>query len=129
MGRVLAGAVLVVVMVALLSVAGRAARGVDTAPPAASSRELIVFEADNCIYCDVFRRDVLPNYLNSKRAEEVPIRFVNVSRSGAVERSLSSPLGLVPTVVFMEDGHEIGRIAGYTGPENFFRVANHLLGR
>ena len=109
----------------MLSVSGRAAR--DIAPPVDSSRELIVFEADNCIYCDVFRRDVLPDYLKSQRAAEVPIRFVNVSHIGALEQSLGSPLTIVPTVVLMNEGRETGRITGYTGPENFFRLIGHML--
>jgi thioredoxin-related protein len=126
--RVLAGALLVVVMAAVLSAAGRAARDTDSMP-SASSRELVVFEANNCIYCSVFRRDVLPNYLASQRAADLPIRFVNISENETAEKSLNSPLTLVPTVVYMEDGLEVTRIAGYTGPENFFRILSQTLGR
>lgn len=128
MSRVLAGALLVVAMAAMLSVGGRAARDLETIPLADSGRELIVFETDNCIYCGLFRRDVLPDYLKSKRAAEVPMRFVDVAHMGALEPALSGPLTVVPTVVLMNEGREVARIAGYTGPENFFHMVSHMLG-
>jgi len=32
-------------------------------------------------------------------------------------------------VVVMRDGQEIGRIVGYWGPTNFFKMLAHLLGQ
>ena len=128
MSRILAGALLVVVMAAVFSVTGRAARDTETLPTL-GSRELVVFEARNCIYCSILRRDVLPSYLASQRAAQVPIRFVNISENDTAEQALNSPLTFVPTVVYMEDGREITRISGYTGPEIFFRIISQILGR
>lgn len=128
MSRGLTGALIVVAMAAMLSIAGRAARDIETVPQADAGRELIVFETEGCIYCGLFRRDVLPDYLKSKRAAEVPIRFVDVQHAGPLEPALAGPLTIVPTVVLLVEGREAGRIAGYTGPEAFFHMVGRMLG-
>jgi thioredoxin-related protein len=110
-----------------LSEAGRAARDVEATPMPDSRRELVVFEAADCDYCLLLRRDVLPDYLRSKRAAEIPIRFVNVEDIDLDSLPLSSPLAVVPTVVLMSEGYEVGRISGYTGPEHFFHLVSRLL--
>lgn len=107
--------------------ASRAARNPEEGPLSASLRELIVFETEGCIYCGLFRRDVLPDYLRSKRAAELPIRFINVADARAIEPTLAAPLTTVPTIVLMSEGREVGRITGYTGPEAFFHMVNQLL--
>ncbi len=43
--------------------------------------------------------------------------------------SLNEPVRIVPTVVVMKDGAEVGRIVGYLGPQNFYRVLDGLLPR
>jgi thioredoxin-related protein len=106
---------------------GRAARDLETTAVSASGRELVVFETVDCIYCQLLRRDVLPDYLRSRRAAEVPIRFVDVEHIDLDRLPLASPLTTVPTVVLMSDGYEVGRITGYTGPEHFFHLVSRLL--
>lgn len=91
--------------------------------------ELIVFEADGCVYCQVFRRDVLPLYTSSQVSREAPIRFVNVSRSDETKMGIASPITIAPTVVLMREGREVDRITGYTGPINFLRFVNIMMGR
>jgi thioredoxin-related protein len=128
-GRGLLGAFLAVAIVAAVSVAGRAARDIQSVPSEAGSRELIVFETEGCIYCGLLRRDVLPDYLKSRRAVEVPIRFMDVNNAGSLQPALAGPLTVVPTVVLISNGRETGRITGYTGPEIFFHMINHLLAK
>jgi Thioredoxin-like domain len=106
---------------------GRAALDPEITSVSASARELVVFEMVDCIYCQLFRRDVLPDYLRSKRAAEVPIRFVDVDYIDPDRLPLASPLTIVPTVVLISDGREVGRITGYTGPELFFHLVSRLL--
>lgn len=90
--------------------------------------ELVVVEVPGCIYCGIFRRDVAPSYEASPRARTVPMRFVDLNEQAAEKLQLAAPVDVVPTVLLIENGHEIGRIAGYTGPENFFHTVNALLG-
>jgi thioredoxin-related protein len=110
-----------------LSEPGRAARDLETTPLPANRRELVVFETADCDYCMLLRRDVLPEYLRSKRAAEVPVRFINVEVIDLDQLPLSQPLTVVPTVVLMSEGYEVGRITGYIGPELFFHLVSRLL--
>jgi thioredoxin-related protein len=104
-----------------------AALGTDTALPA-SEYELVVIEVEGCIYCDVFRRDVLPAYDASPRAKDAPIRFLDLNAPEAGKLVLNNgPVTVVPTVILVKANREIARVTGYMGPENFFRQVNWLL--
>lgn len=120
-------------LAALALVAGgssEAARQIETsAIVPTSSYELIVLEVPGCIYCRVFRRDVVPAYEISTRAREVPMRFVDLNDIDEEKLGLTSPVDVVPTVVLMHEGREVGRIAGYLGPESFFHSVSHLMGQ
>lgn len=101
-------------------------------PPAAASvvpsAEIVVFEVESCLTCDLFRRDVWPGYRNSPRHATVPLRFVDVRRTDLSQWQLQAPVGIVPTVVMLKEGREIGRISGYMGPENFFQSVRYVMG-
>lgn len=105
----------------------RAAFDLETAALPTTSFELVVLEAEGCIYCQIFRRDVVPAYAVSPRAREVPLRFVDLNEPHVDRLGLSQPIDLVPTVVLMKDHREVGRITGYVGPEAFFHSVNRLL--
>ncbi len=106
---------------------GRA--GIDpTSPmPAAGNLQLVVMEAPGCIYCRIFRRDVLPSYEVSERGKEMPVRFVDVNDVDTAGIDLQSPIDILPTFVVVKDNHEVGRIPGYMGPEDFFHSISYLL--
>jgi thioredoxin-related protein len=100
----------------------------DTASaPANVAFELVVVEADGCIYCKLFRRDVLPAYATSEQAKEAPVRFLDVNDIEDAHLDFTSPVDVVPTFIVVKSHHEVGRIAGYVGPENFFHSINYLL--
>lgn len=88
--------------------------------------ELVVVEADGCIYCGLFRRAVLPAYQLSDDSKAMPIRFIDVNEIETAQLDFTAPVSIVPTFVVVKSRHEIGRIAGYVGPENFFHSINHL---
>jgi len=90
-----------------------------------SRRQLIVFEAEGCVYCRVFRRDVLPEY-EQLHSDGLPIRFLDVNEIGSLESDLASPLTVVPTAVVMVDGREVGRITGYTGKAPFLQMVRAI---
>lgn len=122
------------VLVALVFVAGglpqvgRAALDLQQAALASSDTELVVVEADNCIYCDLFHRDVAPVYARSERAKTVPMRFVDINAVETEGLTITAPIDSVPTVLVVEAKRETGRIPGYIGPESFFHSVNYLLG-
>ncbi|HYD16136.1 MAG TPA: thioredoxin family protein [Hyphomicrobium sp.] len=96
---------------------------------AATGIELIAFEAPGCIYCPVFRRDVAPSYAVSRAGKAAPLRFVDINDASADALKLSSPVTMVPTLVLVRDGVEIGRISGYVGRENMHHMLDTLLPR
>jgi thioredoxin-related protein len=126
--RVSWAAAIAVAAALLLSQTGRAARNQAPVQPSATMQELIVLEAPNCTYCWVMRRDVLPSYRKSKHASELPIRFLDVNDPAADKLKLSAAVTIVPTVVLMREGAEIGRISGYMGPESFFQSVSRMVG-
>src|SRR5262249_37285427 len=89
--------------------------------------ELIVVEADGCVYCELFRRDVLPGYETSEQGKEMPVRFVDVNDIDADNLDFKSSVEIVPTFVVVKSLHALGRISGYMGPEHFFHSINYLL--
>jgi hypothetical protein len=102
-----------------------AARDIGSEPAQLSDIELVLVEAEGCAYCADFRRVVAPRYLASPRSARVPLRFADVNDIDAL--SLEAPVTIVPTLLVLRESHEIGRLAGYTGPETFFRVLDRLL--
>ncbi len=94
----------------------------------AMSYELVVFEVDGCIYCDVFKRDVLPLYRASETSRKAPMRFVNLSYVDETKMALSEAVTIAPTVVLMHNGREVDRITGYTGPVTFVQLVRRMMG-
>jgi thioredoxin-related protein len=99
------------------------------APPRTPSVELLVFERADCVYCRVFRRDVLPHYRQAVRDDAVPLRFVDIDASDMGNLGLKRRIDTLPTAVLMKNGSEVDRIVGYWSPDNFFKLLAHILGR
>ena len=100
---------------------------IETSALAASRLEIVVVEEPNCLYCALFRRDLFPAYAASPRARAVPMRFIDVAELGASRINLSQAVDVVPTILVLSDGAEIGRIPGYATKEVFFSSINALL--
>lgn len=118
---------LTVALALAMPASGQAGIDADASIPKLTNVELVVLEADGCIYCGLFRRDVLPSYQVSERAKDMPIRFVDVNDVPAAKIELLTPVDIVPTFVVLKHNKEVGRIPGYVGPENFFHTINYLL--
>ena len=125
--RALASFALVFLMLVTPLSSGTAGIDRDAPVPVYSNLQLLVMEAPGCIYCTIFRRDVLPSYQASERGKEMPVRFVDVNDVGKTGVALDSPIDILPTFVIVRDNKEVGRIPGYMGPENFFHSINYLL--
>jgi thioredoxin-related protein len=106
---------------------GHAGIDPDAQVPHLGNMQLVVMEADGCVYCNIFRRDVLPSYEASERGKDLPVRFIDVNDVETARIELQSPIDILPTFVIVKDNREIGRIPGYIGPEDFFHSINYLL--
>ena len=105
----------------------RAARDLAPTAQATSDYELLVLEVASCIYCQLFRRDVLPTYKATTHAKSIPMRFVDLDHGALDAIQLSKPIETVPTVILLHDHREVGRVAGHVGPELFLHAVNRLL--
>jgi thioredoxin-related protein len=99
------------------------------APAGTPAVELLVFERADCVYCRVFRRDVVPKYRHAVRDDAVPLRFVDIDKSNTGSLALKARIDTLPTAVLMKNGAEVDRIVGYWGPDNFFKLLAHILAR
>jgi hypothetical protein len=88
--------------------------------------EIVVLETPGCLYCGLFRRDVFPQYIVSPRSAEVPMRFLDLNSEASAALQLNGPIGIIPTVVVVHHGREVGRLEGYVGPEIFFHSLDRL---
>lgn len=120
----------VALLAGLLPGMGRtgAATNVAAAVSGDAAVEIIVLEAPGCIYCPIFRRDVLPAYQSSSRARTAPLRFLDLNDEAADKLPLEGPVTIVPTVIILKEHREVGRIPGYIGPDNFFHTVDSVLG-
>lgn len=114
-------------MLAALAPRASAAPDIGVGAAAPTGLELIAFEAPGCAYCPVFRRDVAPTYGNTRAGRAAPLRFVDLNDRAVDTYRLSSPITVVPTLVLVRDGVEIGRIAGYVGPDNLHHILGGML--
>ncbi len=108
--------------------APHAARDVNSAPNAGRQLEMVVLEVKDCIYCNVFRRQLLPVYQASRQARRMPVRFVDINDPALGDIGLTQPVGVVPTFVVLENNEEIGRIPGLVGRNEFFQALDHITG-
>lgn len=97
--------------------------------PQTSSVELLVFEHPECVYCRVFRRDVVPKYQEAIQATRAPLRFIDLEKTDTGGLGLNARIHTVPTVVLVKDGREVDRIVGYWSPDNFFKMLAYMLNK
>ena len=73
------------------------------------ARQLVVFEADDCLYCRKFKADVLDHWKS-------PVAIVSSLNTDAPTGwTLEKALFATPTIVLFEKGKEVSRYTGYNG--------------
>jgi len=79
-----------------------------------SERQLIVFEAEDCPYCKVFRDEVLEHWQS-----DIPVA-TTLSFEPPEGFTLAKSLFATPTIVLFEEGREVSRYTGYKGDKDRF---------
>jgi peptide methionine sulfoxide reductase msrA/msrB len=80
------------------------------------TRQLVVFEAENCEFCKLFEKDILNQW-----QAEVPI-VGTMNANPPTGWTLEKPLFAAPTIVLFQDGKEVTRYTGYNGEKaNFWK--------
>ncbi|NEV62327.1 peptide-methionine (S)-S-oxide reductase MsrA [Thiorhodococcus minor] len=77
-------------------------------------RQLIVFEAEDCPFCQLFHEEVLDGW-----SSEVPI-VATFATKPPQRWTLEKALFATPTIVLFEDGREVSRFTGYNGERERF---------
>ncbi|VAW46400.1 Peptide-methionine (S)-S-oxide reductase MsrA / Thiol:disulfide oxidoreductase associated with MetSO reductase / Peptide-methionine (R)-S-oxide reductase MsrB [hydrothermal vent metagenome] len=78
------------------------------------TRQLIVFKAENCAFCEKFKQEVLNDWQS-----EVPIT-TTLNPNPPKDWTLEKPLFATPTIVLFEQGKEVSRYTGYNGDKTRF---------
>ena len=79
-----------------------------------AARQLVVYEAEDCAYCERFQADVLAHW-------SAPVAFVKTrSQQAPSGWALAKSLVATPTIVLFEHGHEVSRFTGYAGDAKKF---------
>ena len=91
--------------------------------------ELLVFEADHCGYCEIFRRDIEPGYRLAPLAATAPLRFIDIGKVDLDKLGLTARLDVLPTTVLMKDGREVERITGLTAPSTYYVLIKHMIAK
>lgn len=102
-------------------------QGLAAAPAVrAADREIVMFSTKGCVYCRLFDREVAPGYSLSAAARKAPLRRVDIDGSGTGGYSLKTDITVTPTFVLFRQGREVGRIPGYPGKQNFYRMLDYM---
>ena len=75
----------------------------------ALNRQLVVFEAEHCLFCERFKADVLDHWKAG-----VPVASTRNTQAPA-GWTLEKALFATPTIVLFEQGREVARYTGYDG--------------
>lgn len=89
-----------------------------------------MIEADHCVYCMIFNRDVAPIYDQSPEGKIAPL--VHVQLRGPIPEGVtlkSRPLGTPTFILVGPDGVEIDRMFGYQGEDFFWGYLGRMLER
>lgn len=107
--------------------AGLVAAGLSVAfAPAASARELLMFERKGCAYCLKFDHDVAPIYEKTEEGQRAPLRRVDLANGTPGDVVLAAPVRFTPTFVLVDEGREVGRIIGYASDEAFWGLLGSM---
>lgn len=87
--------------------------------PAKAETILIMFEAQGCPYCDLWKEQIGPIYPKTEDGQRAPLLMLDINDPLPEGVSIDTPAIYTPTFVLIDDGQEVTRLTGYPG-ENFF---------
>lgn len=93
------------------------------------AQELIMFESEECPWCDQWNEEVGVIYEKTEEGRRLPLRRIDFYAGLPSGIELSEPVRFTPTFVVVKDDREIGRINGYPGEANFWGLLEALIRR
>jgi thioredoxin-related protein len=95
----------------------------------ATAAELLMFEDAGCPYCRRWHAEIGPGYGKSAEGQRAPLRRIDIRAELPQGVQLSRRVTITPTFVLVDQGREIGRVAGYVGAEFFYEVLDEVMRR
>lgn len=96
---------------------------------ASEAAQLLMTDHRACRYCAQFHREVGKVYSQTEAGRIAPLRRVSRLKKWPADLAAVSPAYHTPVFILVEDGHEVGRFAGYVGEAVFWRQLNPLLAK
>ena len=93
----------------------------------ARAAELVMFEQAGCAWCEAFDREIAPIYPKTEEGLRAPLRRVDTSQQQQPDLAFIETERLTPLFVLIDRGHEIGRIRGYPGDDQFWDLLGVLM--
>jgi hypothetical protein len=87
------------------------------APAFSGKTTLIMVDKENCVWCKKWEEAVGPAYAASPEGNIAPMMRI---RLGHKDLAGIKGLAFAPTFVLIANGKEIGKIVGYSGPDQFW---------
>ena len=114
--------------------ADAAAPGTTPAPtaaiaPAAAPVQLLMVERDGCIYCDAWRREIMPAYDKTPEGRAAPLLRVPIDGPWPDGLALDRAPWITPTFILLRDGKEVSRLEGYPGEMYFWPMFEEMLAK
>ena len=87
---------------------------------------LLVFDQDNCYYCDVFKKDTLSNHEVQKQLnDEYIIVDLDINQQGSLAAEYQ--VYGTPTSIFLDsNGNMIHKVEGYVPADEFLNILKEI---
>ena len=89
--------------------------------------ELVMFEQESCPWCQAWDEEVGVIYHKTDEGRRAPLRRVDFDGRRPADLAQIGPIVYSPTFVLLDQGREVGRIAGYPGEDHFWGLLGELL--
>lgn len=99
------------------------------ATPVTTQLELLMVERDGCVYCDAWKREIMPQYPLTSEGRTAPLRRVQIDGPWPDGIALARRPFITPTFILLQNGKEVGRLEGYAGENYFFPLLDELIAK
>lgn len=89
--------------------------------------KLLMVEQKGCIYCEKWRREIMPAYAKTDEGRAAPLVIVQLDGPWPDGIALARKPFVTPTFVLLKEGAELTRLEGYPGEDFFWPLLNKML--
>jgi thioredoxin-related protein len=91
--------------------------------------ELIVFSSPECGWCEAWEREVGAIFPRTEEARRLRLSHVDINDPLPSRLQDLDTIKYTPTFVVLDQGREVGRIAGYNGEDFFWWELQEIMKR